>query len=195
RPPSAEPRVPPPAAPPLAEDPFLAHGAQERAPGPAASGAPAEAPADTPAAGLPETAHEEEPGAIESANADAATFEYIESIWSQIVRDVRALDRMFQAVLNSGVRPIDVRGNELVLEVDNEFLITRFEAQKKHTLERVLKKHTGADYTVQCVVKEQRRENPNVLREQIRTSRRDPLVKAALNIFDADIIGVEDEKE
>jgi DNA polymerase-3 subunit gamma/tau len=53
----------------------------------------------------------------------------------------------------------------------------------------------GAEYSISAVVEAQRREqHPNALREQIRHSRKDPLVKAAINIFDADIIGVEPQE-
>jgi DNA polymerase-3 subunit gamma/tau len=134
-------------------------------------------------------------GAIESANADAVALEQIEALWPAIVRDVRPRDKTLEALLKSGVKPIDFKDNTLVLEVASDWLQRRLEMpQLKRIIEEVLSKHAGAAYGIRCVVEaQQRREDPNVLREQIRTSRRDPLVKAALNIFDADIIGVEDE--
>jgi hypothetical protein len=49
----------------------------------------------------------------------------------------------------------------------------------------------GTNYRISCVAEAQNRENPNVRREQIRDSRKDLHVKAAINIFDADIIDVE----
>jgi len=53
----------------------------------------------------------------------------------------------------------------------------------------------NATHFISCVVEAQGRENPNVLREQIRSSRKDPLVKAAINIFDAEIVRVETHEE
>jgi DNA polymerase III subunit gamma/tau len=161
------------------DDPFLAHlGAEGQAPA-----GDAEQPAD-----LGE--------AIEAANADVVALEYIEGLWPAIVRDVRPRDKTLEALLKSGVKPIDFKDATLVLEVPSEWLQRKLETpQLKRIVEDVLSKHAGAVYAIRCVVEAQRRENPNVLREQIRSSRRDPLVKAAINIFDADIIGVEGEKE
>jgi hypothetical protein len=58
-------------------------------------------------------------------------------------------------------------------------------------IEGVLSKYMGASYRISCVAEAQNRENPNMRREQIRDSRKDLHVKAAINIFDADIIDVE----
>jgi DNA polymerase-3 subunit gamma/tau len=135
-------------------------------------------------------------GTIASANASAAALERVEAVWPRVIRDVKARNRMIEAVLNSGVRPIDVQDNLVVLEVDNEFLLGRLEPPgARQVVEAVLSKHMGAPYGIRCVVKEQQRENPNMLREQIRNARKDPLVKAAINIFDADIIAVEQDPQ
>ena len=61
----------------------------------------------------------------------------------------------------------------------------------RQVIETVLSKYLGANYRISCVAEAQHRESPNVRREQIRNSRKDPHVKAAINIFDADIIDVE----
>jgi DNA polymerase-3 subunit gamma/tau len=132
---------------------------------------------------------------IASANADVAALEQIESLWPDIVRDVRVFDKTLQALLNSGVRPVDVKDNEVIVEVASDFL---FKQLSKPTLrqivERVISKHTSTNYALRCVVEAQRRENPNTLREQIRSSRKDQHVKAAINIFDAEIIAVETDE-
>ena len=47
------------------------------------------------------------------------------------------------------------------------------------------------DEQAHALAEAQNRESPNVRREQIRDSRKDLHVKAAINIFDADIIDVE----
>jgi DNA polymerase-3 subunit gamma/tau len=133
---------------------------------------------------------------IASENAAVAALEQVESIWPDVVRDVRVFDKMLQALLNSGVRPVDVQDDTIVLEVANEWLLTRLDMPKlRQTVERVLSKHMGANYKIRCVVEAQRSENPNVLREQIRDSRKDPHIKAAINIFDADIIAVKSNDE
>ncbi|MGQ9548041.1 MAG: DNA polymerase III subunit gamma/tau [Roseiflexus sp.] len=135
-----------------------------------------------------------EPGdGVAAANADAAVLEQIESIWHTITRDVRVHDKTLQALLNSGVRPVDVKDGTLILEVPSEWFIARLEKPAvRQIVEQVISKHMGTMFSIRCVVEAQRRENPGALREQIRTTRKDPLVRAALNIFDADIIAVED---
>jgi DNA polymerase-3 subunit gamma/tau len=132
---------------------------------------------------------------IASANADVAALEQVESAWPDVVRDVRVFDKTLQALLNSGVRPVDVKGNEAILEVATDFLFKQLaKPALRQIVERVLSKHTGVDYVIRCVVEAQRRENPNTLREQIRSSRKDQHVKAAINIFDAEIIAVETDE-
>lgn len=133
---------------------------------------------------------------VAAANADAAAFERIEGIWSIVVRDVRVHNKTLQALLNSGARPVDVKDDTLILEVPSEWLMNQIEKPAmRQIVEEVLSKHMGAPFSIRCVVEAQRRENPGALREQIRMSRKDPLVRAALNIFDADIIAVEDPNE
>jgi DNA polymerase-3 subunit gamma/tau len=133
---------------------------------------------------------------VAAANADAAALERIEGVWSAVVRDVRVHNKTLQALLNSGARPVDVKDDTLVLEVPSEWLMNQLEKPAmRRIVEEVLSKHMGARLSIRCMVEAQRRENPGALREQIRASRKDPLVRAALNIFDADIIAVEDPND
>ncbi len=133
---------------------------------------------------------------VESANADAAALEQIESIWPEVIRDVRVYDKTLQALLNSGVRPIDVKEKTILLEVANDWMIGRLEKpQLRQIVEKVISKLVGEPHTIRCIVETQSREHPSMLREQIRTSRKDPLVKAAINIFDADIVRVDTHEE
>lgn len=188
-PPVTPPREEPPAAPPAAvaatasisapEDPFLEHLTRDPLP-PVA-----------PATPVVETSD-----GVAAANADAAMLERIENVWLEVVRDVRVHNKTLQAMLNSGVRPVDVKDGVVVLEVPSEWLMSQLEKPNaRQMLERVLSKHVGENYSIRCVVEAQQRENPSALREQIRTTRKDPLIKAAMNIFDADIIGVENPNE
>ena len=131
---------------------------------------------------------------VSQANAAAAALEVIEAVWSDIIRDVRVHDKMVYALLNSGVKPTDIEGDTVVLEVASDFFLNKLnQLATREVIERILKKHTGVDYRIRSAVREQLRENANALREQIRTSRKDPLVKAALNIFDAEIVAVESD--
>jgi DNA polymerase-3 subunit gamma/tau len=187
-----------PEAAPTEPDPLLAQQARESQPelpaAPVAQETPRAEPPSAPAeprAPAPAPAED-----VLEANADVAALEYVESIWPDVVRDVRVHDKTLQALLNSGVRPVDVRESTVILEVANEWLIGRLEKPNlRQTVEKVISKHMGANYFISCVVEAQNRTNRNELREQIRNSRKDPLVKAAINIFDADIVRVEHDEE
>jgi DNA polymerase-3 subunit gamma/tau len=179
-----------PASPPVEHAP----PAEETKPAPVEIAPPAEMINDdlsVPAAAA--TQHnDEDASAIAAANADVAVFEQVENAWPDVVRDVRVENKMVQALLNSGVRPVDVQGDVVVLEVDSEFLMSRLDQPKSRAIiETILSKWMGQPYRIQCVVKAQQRDNPHTLREQVRQIRKDKLIRAALNIFDADIVAVE----
>ena len=142
---------------------------------------------------LPQTGADLSDG-IASVNADVALLEQVESIWEDVLQGIKARDRTLYVLLTSsgGVKPIDVKDNEIVFEVKNEWQVKRIEQPApRRIIETILSKYMGANYNISCIAEAQNRENPNVLREQIRSSRKDPHVKAAINIFDADIIDVE----
>jgi len=133
---------------------------------------------------------------IASANADVAALEQVEGAWPDVLQGVRARDKTLYALLNSGVRPIDVQERIIVLEVKSDWLQKRLEQTNlRQTVELILSKQMGSDFGIRCVVEAQHRENPNALREQIRKSRKDQHVKAAINIFDAEIIAVEADQQ
>jgi DNA polymerase-3 subunit gamma/tau len=131
---------------------------------------------------------------IASDNQVVAVLEQVESVWEDVLQGIKARDRTLYVLLTSsgGVKPIDLKDDLIVFEVKNDWQVKRIEeAKARRVIETVLSKCMGANYGISCVVEAQRRENPNQRREQIRTSRKDPHVKAAINIFDADIIDVE----
>jgi DNA polymerase-3 subunit gamma/tau len=185
-----QPQAAPPASPPAASADLAGEAATPKLADQTVETVPVAAP---PAPAHDDGAETEE--GIASANADVAALEQVESVWPDVVRDVRVFDKTLQALLNSGVRPVDVKGKEAILEVASDFLFKQLaKPALRQVVERVLSKHTGVDYAIRCVVEAQRRENPNTLREQIRSSRKDQHVKAAINIFDAEIIAVETDE-
>jgi DNA polymerase-3 subunit gamma/tau len=132
--------------------------------------------------------------AIASDNAAAALLEQVENGWEDVLQGIKARDRTLYVLLTSGggVKPIDVKDDVIIFEVKNEWQVKRIEeAKARRVIETVLSKYLGANYRISCVAEAQHRESPNARREQIRNSRKDPHVKAAINIFDADIIDVE----
>ena len=131
---------------------------------------------------------------IASDNAAAALLEHVENGWEDVLQSIRARDKTLFVLLTSsgGIKPIDIKDDVIVFEVKNDWQVKKIEELKaRRVIETVLSKYMGANYRISCVVEAQNRENPNVRREQIRESRKDPHVKAAINIFDADIIDVE----
>ncbi len=168
---------------PAAPSPLVAHAEVTRVP---------DHPADT----SPKESTEDAGDGIANVNADVAALERIESLWIEVLQGIRARDKTLYALLNSGVKPIDVKDNIVVLEVKSDWLLKRLEQPGlRRTVELVLGKQMGSDFGIRCVVEAQHRENPNLLREQIRNSRKDSHVKAAINIFDADIIAVETDQQ
>ena len=126
-----------------------------------------------------------------AANADISTFEQVEVLWPEVVRDVRPRSPAVQALLKD-VRPIDVEGNTIVLLAASRFHKDNLE---KHTnrqiVEEVIKKRFGSAFAIRCTT-ETRSETVD-LRGQIREARKDALVKAAMNIFEAEIVDIEPE--
>jgi len=112
--------------------------------------------------------------------------------WPAIVRDIRVKNRNLEALIKTGINPVDIEGNVVILKADNEWLLKRMQEQANIVLiEQVLERYTGAKYRIRCVADAQRRESGNTKREQMRDTSNNPIVKAAMNVFDADIIGIE----
>jgi len=163
-------------------------------PMPAEETHPAEMPASFSAAAVPHASDADINERIASDNAAAAVLEQVENVWDEVLQGIKARDRTLFVLLTSsgGVKPIDLKDDMIIFEVKNDWQVKRIEQPApRRVIEGVLSKCLGANYRISCVAEAQNRENPNVRREQIRDSRKDLHVKAAINIFDADIIDVE----
>jgi DNA polymerase-3 subunit gamma/tau len=126
---------------------------------------------------------------VQAANADLSILEQIEAVWPDVVRDVRPRDKMVQALLHN-IRPIDVESNTVVLQATSQFHKDNIEkAHSRQIVEEVLSKHLGTQFAIRCTMEAQTETQD--LRSQIRTSRKDRWVRAAINVFDADIIDIE----
>jgi DNA polymerase-3 subunit gamma/tau len=189
---------------PAEEPPAAPKEAPPREPARPAELPPAEEPPDAPPPPEPEpekthapaksAAPPDDSGLIASDNAAVAVLEQVESVWEDVLQGIRARDRTLYVLLTSsgGVKPIDLKDDAIIFEVKNDWQVKKIEQpQPRRLIEAVLSKHMGANYRISCVAEAQHRENPNVRREQIRDSRKDPHIRAAINIFDADIIDVE----
>jgi DNA polymerase-3 subunit gamma/tau len=127
-----------------------------------------------------------------AANADFTVLEQIEALWEEIKRDVRPRSPPVQALLH-GARPIDVEGNTIVLLASSPFHKDNLEkAQNRKIIEDVLKKVLGSTYAIRCTI--ETKAETRDLRGQIREARKDELVRAAMNIFEAHIVDIEPEE-
>lgn len=183
--PTAQPRPAPPppapqvvpAAPPLATT--VEPAPDEAAAAPTAPEAPSTPPAHVPRS----------PEAAAAANADFSLLELVEARWEAIKRDVRPRSPTVQALLHS-VRPIDVEGNTVVLLAASPFHRENLEkAQNRKIVEEVLQRHLGVAVALRCTI--EARPEVRDLRGQIREARKDELVRAAMNIFEAHIVDIE----
>ncbi len=125
-----------------------------------------------------------------AADADISLLEQLEATWEEFKRDVRPRSLTVQALLHNA-RPHDVEGNTIVLLVSSAFHKSQLEEPKNRAIvEEVLRRRLGKTYAVRCTIEEKSLE-PTDLRGKIREARKDDLVRAALNIFDAHIVGIE----
>jgi DNA polymerase-3 subunit gamma/tau len=143
-------------------------------------------PSPTPASAAPVA---RSPEAAAAANADFSLLELVEAHWEEIKRDVRPRSPTVQALLHS-VRPIDVEGNTVVLLAASPFHKENLEkAQNRRIVEEVMQRRLGVTLALRCTI-EARAESRD-LRSQIREARKDDLVRAAMNIFEAHIVDIE----
>jgi DNA polymerase-3 subunit gamma/tau len=132
-----------------------------------------------------------DPEAFMAANADFTVLERVESLWEDIKRDVRPRSPMLQALLKD-VRPIDVESNTIVLLASSAFHKSNLEKpQNSKIVEDVINKQLGGVFAIRCTI-ETKAESRD-LRGQIREARKDDLVRAAMNIFEAHIVDIESE--
>jgi DNA polymerase-3 subunit gamma/tau len=123
-----------------------------------------------------------------AANADFTVLEQIEALWEAIKRDVRPRSPAVQALLH-GARPIDVEGNTIVLLAASSFHKDNLEkAQNRKIVEDVLRKVLGETFAIRCTIE---KAETHDLRGKIREARKDELVRAAMNIFEAHIVDIE----
>jgi DNA polymerase-3 subunit gamma/tau len=157
--------------------------------------APAEAetplPDDTQEAAPPPD--EQQTAAAQAVREELTLLDQVEALWSEVVRDVRPHDITLQAMLRD-VHPVNVEGNTVVLLAKSAFHQSQIEKpHRRQIVEKVLARHLDQRLAVRCIVHEQ--EKPDDLRQQMRHARNDPHVKAARNIFGAQVIAIEPVEE
>jgi DNA polymerase-3 subunit gamma/tau len=125
---------------------------------------------------------------IEAVSSELSALEQVEAVWADVVRDVRPFDNKLQAMLRD-VHPVDVEGSTIMLLAKYPFHKGQIERpQSRRIIEDVLSQHLGSRYAVQCTMQEQA--PADTARSQIRSARNDPHIRAARNIFGAEIIDI-----
>lgn len=127
---------------------------------------------------------------IEVEDNAAFPLDEVEALWPQFLDDIRAEDRLAYAQME-GVKPINVEEQMVVLLASKgKWQKSRLEQEKtRRLLERVLSKLLKRPAYIRVTVDEQE-EMPDA-RKQIQHARNDPLVRKAINIFEADVIGID----
>ncbi|RLT22276.1 MAG: DNA polymerase III subunit gamma/tau [Chloroflexi bacterium] len=181
-PPAPQPTAPQPTAPqPTAPTPATPRPV---APSDAPATPPSRGPSNEPAANPPTT-----PLGDKSPIGDVT--DLLER-WPAIIRDLRSKSRNLEALIKSGIAPIDIQGTVITLKADNEWLLNKIQERNNVTiLEEVIARYAGVSYTIRSVAEAAKRDSGSALREQIRDTTTNPLVRAAMNVFDADVVSIE----
>ncbi|NJP07373.1 MAG: DNA polymerase III subunit gamma/tau [Chloroflexaceae bacterium] len=193
RPPRPEATAPPAVEPaPRAAEPAppSPRQAPPEAPGRPEQPAEPDAAADSAAMSLLEEVDDQEQQALaRGLDDDLSLLERVESLWPHIVRDVGPYDKMVQALLRS-VRPVDAEGDTLVLLAASPFHKSNLEQhQSRVVVEDIIQKHIGRALAIRCITEVQDGLPDRI--SQIREARKDPLVRAAINIFPVKDIDIE----
>jgi len=184
--------APPPAAsPPAPEPPQPAvppADAQATAPPVPAAPAPAAEPPVPTVTSPPALPAERE--VVHAVAAELGLFDQVEAVWAEVIRDVRPYNKNLQAVLNS-IHPVDVEANTLLLQAPSPFHKGQVENPKnRRIIEDVLTRHVGQPLTIRCIEQQPQAREAD-LREQMREARKDPRVRAAINIFSPVDVSIE----
>jgi len=184
--------APPPAASPPAPEPLQPAvppaDAQATAPPVPAAPAPAAEPPVPTVTSPPALPAERE--VVHAVAAELGLFDQVEAVWAEVIRDVRPYNKNLQAVLNS-IHPVDVEANTLLLQAPSPFHKGQVENPKnRRIIEDVLTRHVGQPLTIRCIEQQPQAREAD-LREQMREARKDPRVRAAINIFSPVDVSIE----
>ncbi len=112
--------------------------------------------------------------------------------WPVIVRDLRSRNKNLEAMLKSGIELVDLQGEIIIIKADNDWLLSKIkEASNISLLEQMIERHTGVVYRVRSANDAPKVNNAQSMRNQLRDTTANPLVRAAMNVFDADVVSIE----
>ena len=118
----------------------------------------------------------------------------IESMWLQIVDDLKPYNPRLQAVLKS-CEPTIMDESTLVIGTPSPFHTKQLEEQaNRRLLEDLLTKRLKQPILVRCeLINKEQQSKTRDARRQREDLMKDQTVKAARNIFDARIVGVQED--
>lgn len=112
--------------------------------------------------------------------------------WPAIVRDLRSRNKNLEALLKSGIELVAVQGDIIIIKAENDWLINKIKEHSNITLlEQMIERHTGTVYRVRSANDTTKPKNAQSIRNQLRDTTTNPLVRAAMNVFDADVVSIE----
>ena len=95
-------------------------------------------------------------------------------------------------MLKSGIELVDIQGEIIIIKADNDWLLSKIkEASNISLLEQMIERHTGVVYRVRSANDAPKVNNAQSMRNQLRDTTANPLVRAAMNVFDADVVSIE----
>jgi DNA polymerase-3 subunit gamma/tau len=183
QPPPVRPAPPPPSK---AATPLSAESEPEAEP------TPEPAPVSRPAPPRAEPVPAAEPAPVYGERQPLRDLTDLQERWPAIVRDIRAQNRNLEALIKSGIHPFDVSDDVVTLKTDTDWLLAKIQERPNVLIiEQLLERHTGTKYRLRSVANSVKREASSAKREILRDTTNIPIVKTAMNVFDADVVGIE----
>jgi len=185
----ARPRAQPPATAPQPVAPAEASSQPVTPPPTQSEPAPTEVPAVAAVSEPSTPAPQAAPEVIEVEDNAAFLLEEIEALWPHFLESVLVESRLIHGMIQ-GVKPINVEEQTVVLLANYPWQQSRLEQNKeRRVIERILSKVLQRPAQVRVTV-DTKEAMPDA-RKQVQHARNDPLVRAAINIFDAELVGID----
>ncbi|HEY1012114.1 MAG TPA: DNA polymerase III subunit gamma/tau, partial [Herpetosiphonaceae bacterium] len=161
---------------------------------PAVASAPPRPPAASEPAPASRPAHAEVDEAILLPESEVLLAE-IEAAWKQIIDDIKPYNPTVQALLRS-CDPISVTDDVLVIGAQSPFHQRKLEDIANRTLvEDIITKHIKHRIQMRCeLITNEQKSRASDARKQREDLMKDNMVRYARNIFDARIVGVQDDQ-
>jgi len=124
---------------------------------------------------------------------EKAGLERVQEVWPQVLEVLE--NPLLRALLKTS-RPLAVEDRSIVIGFRYPFHLERIEAANgKAQLEQVLSQLLGASYTVRCILAREELEEPTPARNRFQRAAEDPVIRAAIDMYGAQIADVTETME